>query len=459
MAVADVHMHREKKIYKMLVIKEGDIANQSLLKEEKIDAIVNAANPTLMRNGREQGVNKAIHDAIDALEGKKDAFEKIICKESGSEKKKRKKEIRCRRGNAVLTSGSSLCPYVIHVVGAAFDGASRTREICSSSRVKILENCYQEIVNIIKQHRDIRRIAIPIIGAGNYGFPFGLAVRIAIASVANALIAWREQDLEMFEMANLESVYFFIYDTCPQKQSAYRAYADRILEKYQQSIEKNQKVVFQTSWKAHFCYMKEIKSYDKVRGYFSVARGFRLLLMWFRLLFLPVMMLKDLFGGCNWQRRRQSVELLALVKLVIPWIGWLVLDKLLVKGAGPIWIGVFAIWVIYNMCDTISYLLTLIIMADIQNPSANLIRSLIMLLVNYIEVAFDMALLYWICYRDKVLFRDALLYGVLGQGQLEKLETMADYVWPYLSAGIQFFFASLVFGYLANHMRQRKFRS
>lgn len=463
MAVAEVNLQSEKKkeIFEMLDVREGNIADLDLLRKEGIDTIVNAANPTLMRSEKEQGVNKAIHDAIDALEGKKGAFEKIICRETGAKKKKEKgkTEIRCRRGQAVLTSGSDLCTYVIHVVGAEYDGTSKEKENCSSSRIKILESCYEEIINIVKQHTDIRRIAIPIISAGVYGFPFSLALRIAIATVANALIAWREQDLEMFEMASLEKVYFFICDIYPQNQRKQKAYADTILAKYMPSVKKNQKVVFQFSWKVHVRYINEIKNYDKVKGYFSVARGFRLLLMRFRTIFLPVMMLKDLFGGCNWQRRRHFVELLALVKVGILPLGWWLLSQLPAEGCGHYLEVGFAVLLIYNMCDTISYLLTLIIMADIQNPSANLIRSMIMLLVNYIEVTGDTAFLYWLCYRDRIRFRDALLYGVLGQGQIEELVTLTDYFWPYLSAGIQFFFASLVFGYLANHMRQRKFRS
>lgn len=452
---------KKKEIFEMLKIREGDIADGELLRAEKITAIVNAANPTLMKSRREQGINKAIHDAIDALEGRENAFEKIIRKELDVKeaKKRRKKEIRCGRGNACLTSGGGLVRYVIHVVGAEYDGTSEKKENCSSSRTKILVSCYEEIIKVVKQHMDIRRIAIPIIGAGTYGFPFALAVRIAIASVANALITWRDQDPEMFEMAELEKVYFFIYDACGQKQREHKAYADAALEKYKPSIQKNQKVVFQTSKEAHFCYIREIWKYDKFRGYFSVAWGFRLLLMGFRLAFLPVMWLKDLFGGCNWRRRRHSVELLAVVKMGIPLLGWFLLTVIPADGCGHYRKVVFTVMVIYNMCDTISYLLTLIIMADIQNPSANLIRSLIMLLVNYIEVAFDMALLYWFSYWDKIRFRQALLYGVLGQGQIAKMEALGDYVWLYLSAGIQFFFVSLVFGYLANHMRQRKFRS
>jgi len=454
----------EKEVYQMLFLEVGNIADEATLKKKKIDTIVNATNPTLMRSGHEQGVNKSIHDAIDKLEGKENAFEHIIRGETGLDM--RRKEIRCGRGHARLTSGGKLCRNVIHVVGAEYDGTSAKKENCSSSRVRILASCYEEIINILKQHPDIRRIAIPFIGAGNYGFPFQLAAQIAIASVANALTDWREQDPEMFALAGIERIYFFIYDSGGCNQNMYKNCVQGILRKYRRTIQDGQKVVFQSSQKAHLRYIREILRYDKSRGYFSVARGFRLLLMLMRLAFLPAMWVKDWIGGCNWQKRRQTVERLALGKMAFPLLGWLILTGYTDTNKSTLEF-LLVLCTIYFMCDTLSYLLTLLIMADIQNPSANLIRSLIMLLVNYMETAFDSALLYWISYREKFPFHEALLYGVLGQelGPEQKTDlnivanSAVDYVWPYLSAGLQFFFASLVFGYLANHMRQRKFRS
>lgn len=52
--------------------------------------------------------------------------------------------------------------------------------------------------------------------------------------------------------------------------------------------------------------------------------------------------------------------------------------------------------IIYSMADTVTYLVALMLLADIQGPSANVIRSMICLLVNYVEDSFDMALLFYI---------------------------------------------------------------
>lgn len=115
--------------------------------------------------------------------------------------------------------------------------------------------------------------------------------------------------------------------------------------------------------------------------------------------------------------------------------------------------------VIYSMCDTITYLLVLITLADIQRPSANLIRSMLLLFVNYIEVAFDLTFLYWFYYQDRISLHEALSFGILGEFLIKETKVFPDYIWPYLNAGTQFFFLTLVFGYLANHMHQKKFLS
>lgn len=454
---------RPKDISRMFTITEGNIANKKFLKKHNIDAIVNAANPTLMRNeGRkmsgEQSVNLSIHTAVDTLARKKGYFEKKINAQLGTGKGKQ--EIRCKRGKAVLTKGYGLCNYVIHVVGAEYDGMPGKRSsACSSSKIEILESCYTEIVSILKQHTDIASIAVPIVGSGNYGFPFGLAARIAVASMANALIEWRTQDPEMFEMASIREIHFVIYDSNKRTQAKQSLCIDNILDGYGPLIRNNQKVVFQNSLDAHYSYMNEIKKYDESRGYFSVARNIRLFLMWLRIAFFPAMCFKDLYGKNNWKRRRQSVELLATLKIALPLLCFFLLAGFPAGKTPAIFTWLAVSLTVYSMCDTVTYLLILILMADIQRPSANLIRSMMLLFVNYIETALDIAFLYWASFRDKLPIQDALSFGLLGKHQEQGNAAFANFFWPCLSAGIHFFFISLVFGYLANHMRQRKFIS
>lgn len=109
------------------------------------------------------------------------------------------------------------------------------------------------------------------------------------------------------------------------------------------------------------------------------------------------------------------------------------------------------------LVDTVTYLLTLIIMADIQRPSANIIRSMIMLFVNYIEISFDLAFLYYVQY--KVRFREALAFGFLNEKTITELNSLKDYLFAASNTGLKFFLVTLVFGYFFNHMHQREFRS
>ena len=178
-----------------------------------------------------------------------------------------------------------------------------------------------------------------------------------------------------------------------------------------------------------------------------------------RLLFLPGMVLKDLLGGRDWQKRRQFVEWFAIIKLLTP----IVLYISIKCGADircPVICNiVFPVLLVYHLSDTVTYLLVLIVMADIQRPSANIIRSMIMMFINYLEVSMDMAFLYYLHHDRNILFREAVAFGLLGVQAEEEMAAIVDYTFLIADSGIKFFFASLVFGYFASHMRQRRFRA
>lgn len=187
--------------------------------------------------------------------------------------------------------------------------------------------------------------------------------------------------------------------------------------------------------------------------------------MSFHIIFLPILYLKDFFGKESWQERRKIVERLTFIKAVLPlllgflleWEPFLNLSTFItVPGQLRWWIGLL---IIYCLLDTITYLLLLIILSDIQCPSANVIRSIIMLFINYIEVGCGFAFLYTLFY--KLDFLQALEMSFLGKEIL-----LADTINPYInfllntgSSGVKFFFTTLVFGYFFSHMKQRKFRS
>lgn len=225
----------------------------------KIDTIVNAAKTTLM--GSNQGVDGDIHKAIDELLRKKYVGQKVIPTfndmiRSELDVKGSKNQILCPRGSAVITSGYELCDYVIHVVGSKYDiGVDkhssfsiverylRNHEICSSSSIRTLESCYFEIVRILRRYPDIRNIAIPIIGSGEYGFPFKIAVKIAIASIGNALLEWQREDEESFNSSSewIQNIFFFIWNRNEEE-------AQNVLTIYQKIFSDGQRVVWQDSF-------------------------------------------------------------------------------------------------------------------------------------------------------------------------------------------------------------------
>lgn len=468
---------RKKTIHHMISIVTGSITDTTIWNKYNIDTLVNTANPTLM--GSHHGVDGQIHSMFDQYLKEKyqkekifffkpdfeDTLNKNICCELKTTNRPR--FIRCKRGDAITTDGYGLCNKIIHVVGAKYDGnpdaysKPEHSDYCTSSCIHILESCYFNIIKEVRKHSDIKSIGVPIIGSGTYNVPFELAVKIAIASIGNALLDWKNQDEEAFEYAGIEQVVFFIYDSNKNKEKELYNTANTILTKYKTYFSQNEKVVFQTSKEAHYRYLKEIKLNDEKRGYFTLAKSIRLLLIYIRIAFLPLMYLKDFFGKESWQKRRKTVEFITLTKSVLPICLGISLQLFsffnCVVPKPVVWFLIFL--TLYCLLDTLTYLLLLIIMSDIQRPSANIIRSIIMLFINYIEVGSEFAFLYTIFY--KINFLQALELSFLGKEILptNTINPYIDFALNIGSSSIKFFFTTLVFGYFFSHMKQRKFRS
>jgi len=137
-----------------LSVVQGDITNQST------DAIVNAANSSLMGGG---GVDGAIHRSGGSaiLEECK----KIVAKQG-----------RLPAGKAVITTGGNLkAKHVIHTVGPIWYGGSR-------NEAEILESTYYECLKLATEH-NLVSITFPSISTGAYGYPVDEAARIAISAV------------------------------------------------------------------------------------------------------------------------------------------------------------------------------------------------------------------------------------------------------------------------------------
>jgi O-acetyl-ADP-ribose deacetylase (regulator of RNase III) len=131
-------------------IAEGDITKLAL------DAIVNAANRTLLGGG---GVDGAIHRAAGP-------DLRAACAALGG----------CETGDAKITPGFLLpSRYVIHTVGPVWGGGERDED-------SLLAACYRNSLALARAH-GLASIAFPAISTGAYGFPPGRAAMIAVRTV------------------------------------------------------------------------------------------------------------------------------------------------------------------------------------------------------------------------------------------------------------------------------------
>ena len=137
----------DESISHRIAVVEGDITR------ERVDAIVNAANTTLLGGG---GVDGAIHRA---------AGPELLaeCRTLGG----------CATGQAKITRGYKLpAKWVIHTVGPVWQDGNHGED-------DLLASCYRSCFTLVEQH-GIKTVAFPSISTGAYGFPMERAARIAV---------------------------------------------------------------------------------------------------------------------------------------------------------------------------------------------------------------------------------------------------------------------------------------
>lgn len=148
-----------------IVVVQSDITTLA------VDAIVNAANASLLGGG---GVDGAIHRAAgpELLEE---------CRALGG----------ARPGEARITKGYRLAArHVVHAVGPIWSGGGAGEE-------ELLAGCYRAAMRLAAEHL-LRSIAFPAISTGAYGFPLERATRIAVDVVARALEAGTSVERAVF---------------------------------------------------------------------------------------------------------------------------------------------------------------------------------------------------------------------------------------------------------------------
>jgi len=159
----------------MIEIIKGDITKM------EVDAVVNAANTSLLGGG---GVDGAIHRAGGPAI--LDECRKIVARQGG-----------CKVGEAVITAAGNLpARHVIHTVGPVWNGGEK-------KEAELLASAYRNSLQLAVEH-SLRTIAFPNISTGVYRFPKPLAAEIALSTVQSFTVGFERIVFVCFDDENYD---------------------------------------------------------------------------------------------------------------------------------------------------------------------------------------------------------------------------------------------------------------
>ena len=166
--------------------KSVEFSGPDDITKETTDAIVNAANSSLLGGG---GVDGAIHRAGGpAILGE--------CRQIVSQIG------RLPAGKAVITgSGRLPAKYVIHTVGPVYQDGNH-------GEAALLASCHREAIRIADEH-SLKSLSFPAISTGAYGYPVSEAAEVAVTAVAEALSSTKDLSIVRFVLFDVSTFHAY----------------------------------------------------------------------------------------------------------------------------------------------------------------------------------------------------------------------------------------------------------